>query len=297
MKSTTLPINIPLSYNYIAVFLIFRCNYKCSYCINYFEVAKFSRKIISGKEWIKALNRINSRPDLPLTLQGGEPTIHKDFYEIVNNIKQESNIDLLTNLQFDIYDFMKNVKPDRMKREAPYASIRVSYHPEQTNEEELIEKVLIMQERGYSIGIWGVLHPNYENKVLAVQKVAQKKGIDFRTKEFLGFHEGKLYGKYKYPGAAAMKDKKNCICKTTELLLDSEGLAHRCHHDLYEGYKPIGDIKDDKFQIEDKFRPCSVYGFCNPCDIKLKTNRFQHSGHTSVEIVFEKKEFFCDGEK
>ena len=37
-------------------------------------------------------------------------------------------------------------------------------------------------------------------------------------------------------------------------------------------------------QIDGKFRPCEVYGHCNPCDIKVKTNRFQVFGHTSVEI-------------
>ena len=33
-------------------------------------------------------------------------------------------------------------------------------------------------------------------------------------------------------------------------------------------------------------RPCDVYGHCNPCDIKVKTNRFQEFGHTSVQIEF-----------
>ncbi|MBI5232727.1 MAG: radical SAM protein, partial [Deltaproteobacteria bacterium] len=39
-----------------------------------------------------------------------------------------------------------------------------------------------------------------------------------------------------------------------------------------------------KFDIEDIFRVCHVFGHCNPCDIKVKTNRFQQWGHTSVEI-------------
>jgi len=35
----------------------------------------------------------------------------------------------------------------------------------------------------------------------------------------------------------------------------------------------------------DEYRDCKFYGDCNPCDIKVKTNRFQQSGHTSVDII------------
>jgi len=76
---------IPETYNYIGVFLAFACNLHCSYCINYFEEGKFDKRNISGEEWVKGLNRIVSRDDLPLSLQGGEPTVHKDFYYIINN--------------------------------------------------------------------------------------------------------------------------------------------------------------------------------------------------------------------
>ena len=76
---------IPKTYNYIGVFLTLACNYRCSYCINYFEDGKFNKHLIGGEDWVKGLNRIVSRDDLPLTLQGGEPTMHKDFIFIVNN--------------------------------------------------------------------------------------------------------------------------------------------------------------------------------------------------------------------
>jgi hypothetical protein len=64
-------------------------------------------------------------------------------------------------------------------------------------------------------------------------------------------------------------------------------LVHRCHSDLYEGRQAIGHILDPGFEIDNKFRPCSVFGHCNPCDIKVKTNRFQIFGHTSVEVLFQ----------
>ena len=278
------PIKIFNNYNYIAVFLTFACNLKCSYCINNFEHKLIKRKVISGKDFVLGLNRINSRDDLPVTLQGGEPTLHPDLYYIVNNLKPELNIDLLTNLQFNVDEFIEKVDPARIKRKSPYASIRVSYHPEQMRLDDLIQKTLKLMDAEFSVGIWGVLYPGMENVVFDAMKKCKRLKIDFRVKEFLGEHAGRLHGIYKYPGACDRKFEKNVKCRTTELLIDSQGSIFRCHADLYSGKNEIGSILDPEFEIEDKFRDCSNFGHCNPCDIKIKTNRFQQSGHTSVEI-------------
>lgn len=281
------PIVIPESYNYIAVFLTFSCNLRCSFCINDFETEARNKKrpALSGEDWVRGLNRIVSRPDLPVTLQGGEPTLHKNFADIVNSINLRLNIDVLTNLR-DEKIFIDNIDPRRLKRDAPYASIRVSYHPEQMNLDDLVTKVLRMQNAGFSIGIWGVMHPNQKKKIKAAQKICKDKGIDFRTKEFLGEHDSKLYGQYRYAEAVSKIVRKSVFCKTSELIIGPTGHIHRCTADVYENRENIGHILDPAFQIEDNFRPCGWFGHCNPCDIKIKTNRFQKFGHSSVEIKF-----------
>ncbi len=278
------PLVILKSYNYIGIFLTFTCNYDCSYCINRFEESMVRRKIMSGKDWVEGINRIVSTPDLPITLQGGEPSCHPDFYYIIKNIKPELNIDILSNISFDIDEFMRNVPPERVKRVAPYASIRVSYHPTVMGLDETINKVRRMLDKGYSIGIWGVLHPIQKDAVLKAQERCKKLGIDFRTKEFLGEYEQDLYGQYKYKDACSKKFRKKVLCRTTEFLIDSAGSIYRCHYDIYKGINSIGHILDPEFQVDDKFRDCENFGHCNPCDIKIKTNRFQIFGHTSVEI-------------
>lgn len=282
---------IPETYNYIAVFLTFACDLKCSFCINNFESdpGVVKRKHLRGKKWVVGLNRIISRPDLPISFSGGEPTLHKDFVSIVNNIRPDLNIDVLTNLQ-DEQIFLKYIRPERLRRKAPYASIRVSYHPEQMEREPLIEKVLNMQEAGFSIGIWGVMHPEQQTEIKTMQRICRQKGIDFRTKEFLGEYQGEMYGHYRYPEAISKRIRKDCFCKTTELIIGPDGNIYRCTGDIYEDRESIGHLLDPDFQIEDKFRFCRWYGHCNPCDIKIKTNRFQQYGHTSVEIKFRELE-------
>jgi hypothetical protein len=279
------PLVLPEGYNYIALFLTLACNLHCSYCINRFGKLTPGSRLLSGEEWIQGINRIVSCPDLPVTLQGGEPSLHPDFLSIVKGIRPDLRIDLLTNLELDAERFMTEVAPERMQRHAPYASIRVSYHPETMKIEALAAKVLSFIGAGYSIGIWGVLHPLWEPEILRAKEYCLRLGIDFRTKEFLGEYNGAMHGVFSYPDACSRREEKEVLCRTTELIIGPEGDVFRCHGDLYEGRKPVGHILDPAFAIEPGFSSCNSFGYCNPCDVKLKTNRFQSYGHTSVEII------------
>lgn len=276
---------LPDSCNYIAVFLTLDCNLRCSYCINRFGELTPENRNLSGEEWLLGLNRIVSRTDLPLTLQGGEPTLHPGFFSIVNGLRPDLHIDILTNLEINPDTFIKRIPPERVKRDSPYASVRVSYHPETMELETLATKVLLLQNAGFSIGIWGVLHPEWEMEIKQAQLYCAGLGIDFRTKEFLGEYKGVMYGALSYPDACNQTAHKPVQCRTTELLIGPGGDIYRCHGDLYAGREAVGHILDPEFTIDQGFRPCSSYGSCNPCDVKLKTDRFQKFGHTSVEII------------
>ncbi len=283
-------IRLDEGFNYIAVFLTFRCNYKCSYCINKHSGSIRTSKHLSAEEWIDGLNRLRVNSDLPITLQGGEPTIHPGFYEIVNGIRSDTHIDLLTNLQFDVRTFARKIEPNRIRRKSPYASIRVSYHPEMMDLDKTMVKVLELQKRGYSIGLFGVLHPLQEQIVLEAQRKCQDAGIDFRTKEFLGVHDGRLYGHYLYPDGIGREQTRHVLCRNSEVLIDPSGFIYRCHHDVYKGLNAIGHILDPGLKIQRRFRDCDFFGHCNPCDLKIKNNRFQQFGHCSVEIDGARKE-------
>lgn len=279
-------------HNYVAFFLTLSCNLHCPYCINLHEGAprhqQAKRQHLSVEQWIEAANRLRLRDDLSLTLQGGEPTIYKGFYKFVNQVKEEIKMDLLTNMMFNVDDFIKDVPVWRFTRTAPYAAIRVSYHPGQNDINDLIKKTHKLQDAGFRIGLYGILHPDERIKshILEIQQLCLREGIDFRTKEFLGEFAGKLYGTLKYKDAVASRKMEYCQCKTTELIVDPAGHVYRCHSDLYRGRSPIGHILDRDFTEDqiDKYRECYFYGDCNPCDIKVTTNRFQVFGHTSVEI-------------
>ena len=284
-------IKIPEEYTYIAAFLTLRCNLSCEFCLNAFD-GDFSRKReeISGEEWVKALNKLEPKKDIPITLSGGEPALHQDFIYIINNLKKELNIDILTNLYWDekrFDKFIKNVDPNRLKRDSPYASIRASYHPSQMDIFKLVKNAKRLQDAGFSVGIWSVLYPSPEQlgKINEAQFVCKNEGIDFRLKEFVGIYKNEEYGNFsKYKNSAFQESSKDCLCRIKELIIGPNGSVYKCHRDLYAKENELIKIKDKNFNVEYKFRECNQYGQCHPCDVKVKTNFKQQLGHTSVEI-------------
>lgn len=275
-------LTLPNNYNYIGVFLTLGCNLDCSYCINYTVGLNQTRKHLKGHEWVEAIKRIHNPNKVPISLQGGEPSIHPGFYEIINDV--DTQFDLLTNLQFNTEKFIDMIPTSKFGRDLPYPAIRVSYHPETMEFSKYAKKLEQLDKAGYSIGFFSVDHPKYKKEIRFAEEYCKDRGLFFKKKELLAEIDNKIYGEYQYPGSCFSKELKIVNCKTSELLLAPEGDIFRCHHDLYNKKTPIGHILDESYVIEDKFRQCSYFGQCNPCDVKIKNNRFQEFGHCSVDI-------------
>lgn len=337
------PLQLPDTLNYIGVFLTLECNLNCLYCINDPEQAgrrsslfpiqaKSLRKGLTPDEWAQALNRIPYRPDLPITLQGGEPMLYWNSKGLGLILAETPHyFDLLTNfaLQPEVFSRNLNGQHAKLRRDAPYPSIRVSYHADEMNRswrgrgfEELVERCVALGDHGFhvspvkaesDVGIYMVEHP--DNVVTPEMKTAYEGRVPFEGKEFLGVHNGKLYGHYLYPFSTDLIARNiypstlKCECRTTELLVDPLGFVWGCHYYLYESWSrggpvaefakleeagfrytelgdkvfagrslaPVGHLLDPGFGMEqlDVFRPCSHYGRCIGCDTKIKNDRFQ----------------------
>ena len=278
-------VDLPSHYNYIALFLTLRCNLSCDYCINKFD--SFSPPDeLSTDGWITGLSRLPTRLDLPISIQGGEPTIHPGFYRIADALSLKGkHLDLLTNGMFNLKEFYDNIKPNVFKRNAKYASIRMSLHSK-TNNIALAMKAFLLQNNDYEVGIWAVNHPTMQEKIEEMESLCRGLNLDFRKKEFLGTYGGCMHGTYKYPEACTKLVKKRVWCRPSELLINPGGYIFRCHADLYSNRDFIGHILDNEIKFPG-FTECNNYGHCNPCDVKLKTNRFQEKGYCAVEIKGE----------
>jgi MoaA/NifB/PqqE/SkfB family radical SAM enzyme len=285
-QSSETTIHIPKSYNYIGAFLTFDCPYKCHYCINRFDSNSFSAsRPLPAIEWLRFFEKLDAN-SIPVTLQGGEPGSHPEFIELVSRLLEMHQVDILSNLTFNLKAFARAIDPDKINRDAPYASIRASYHPSQFSLKSIVDKVLFLTKEGFDVGLYAVEHPDSAEEIKHAYKVCGDAGIDFRTKPFLGRHNNVLHGDFAYPDACDSEVTRECECATSELLIAPDGWIYPCHNHLYGQTNPLEHIAHAQIELSDTYHPCSSYGKCNPCDVKIKNNRFQQFGHTSAKIRF-----------
>ncbi len=287
---------VPLDTDYIGIYLTNRCFLSCSYCITNYNEQFINQKEfreLEPQEWIEALNRLELPEGTPLTFQGGEPFIYKGVWEILNNIRHK--VDILTALppQVTVERFKELRNLDWHKRASPYPTIRVSFHKDQNDYKKLVPRIKELKETlGLNIGLYHIDHPGYPDLIAEIREYAAKHGVEFRTKAYLGFFGGKLYGGYKYDDACVGKiTRKHVRCKNTVFPIAPDGLIYRCHSDLYGRRRnlALGQITDPNLKLEHKHRDCASYGTCIPCDIKVKTNHLQANGYTSVDILFDEE--------
>ena len=275
-------IRVPKRYNYIEAYLTLQCNFGCKWCINAHSNLIRKRKELTAREWIIALNNLKTG-GLPVTLGGGEPTQHPGFYDILGGVRQK--FDLLTNGSFDVGKFLKRTKPEMFFKGSKtyYKNIRISFHPGQSDPDNIISMARRLMKAGYNPGVFGINYPENLHSNNKFTELASRAGVFFFIRDYLGWYKDRLYGDYFYPNGLN-GHKKNCKCRTSELLIAPNGNVFRCHTDLYEGVSDVGNVLNMGYQIEDIFRPCARYGTCNECDVKRKLAPDLISSRCSVEI-------------
>ena len=285
-------IKVPDDFDYVGVFLTDKCHLHCSYCITRQGGGTYGLHLINKPkiehlepdQWVNNLNRLQLPDDVPITLQGGEPFLYMGIWHILENIRHK--VDILTALPPYLKpEHFRGLRTLRWnKRDAPYPTIRVSYHHGQHSFDDLIQRVAALKDI-INIGVFALGPPIHSiDQMKWMAEIADIWGVEFRTKEFLGEYRGEFHGTYKYPEACRGKLlHKTVECRNTVAVIGPDGSIYRCHSDLYNNREPLGNILDDEFEFPD-FLPCQYYGCCNPCDVKLKTDRFQHFNYTSVDI-------------
>jgi len=214
--------------------------------------------------WLEAIDKIET--DLPITLSGGEPSIHKAFFPLLMNLNKK--FDILTNLSFDVDYFIENVSVDRFQNDKGYAPIRVSFHPGFSEKINVIERLRKLMDAGFRAGLYVV--ETDENKSI-IEDLRKIDWVDLQVKPYLE-HEIKT------------ESEKECRCSISELLVGPDGNVYKCHRDLYKSENRLGELLNMPF-IFHSYRNCRNANECHPCDTKEKRDRFGNPGYMSVVRV------------
>ena len=284
---------LPQDYDYVGIYLTDKCFLKCPYCITSHHGASFigrpDSSYLSAGEWVRGLNRLELPKDVPISLQGGEPFLHKGIWEILENVRHK--VDIMTALPpyLTREHFLKMKTLVWNQRAAPYPTIRVSYHKGQNDFKELVARIAGLNDI-LSIGLYYLTHPSVsEDEIVTMKAYAKEKGVELRAKDFLGLYDGKMYGQLKYPGSVDGKRQGIMVqCRNTVMPVAPDGMIYLCHSDLYFNRRDraLGNILDDSFKFPEQHLPCPNFGLCSECDVKIKNNHYQQFGYTSVDIQF-----------
>ena len=86
--------NFGRTFPYIRLSITDVCNFKCGYCLpNGYQVDKSDNRKFLHLDEIKRLAKVFSKLGVSkIRLTGGEPTVRKDFFEIIKILKNDAGI-------------------------------------------------------------------------------------------------------------------------------------------------------------------------------------------------------------
>jgi SAM-dependent methyltransferase len=280
------PIRWLLGNSYWAAFLTFNCTGDCSYCIQHickdeFLKAKmeYSKNEVEPQEWIDFYNSLQKYKGQKLGVIGGEPTIYKGFFDIINGISGYYKT-VTTNLKAPIFNDISSFSSNIINKE--FLRINTSFHSEIISVDEFCDKVHKLRECGFDVDqIAMVDHPTSNFRYYYNEFI--KRGVALTPQTFLGkvnnvllpnpeFDIAKDYNEHGitdfaiYNQGFSCEEKNNVLCMTRRFMVAPDGGLYRCHYHLYSKRGVLGNIQDEEFSVFSDYIKCSDFGYCNPCD-------------------------------
>jgi len=256
---------------YIRLSITDICNFKCTYCLpdGYKKTPGDTRSFMSAEEISRLTKALSQLGVCKIRLTGGEPTVRKDFFNILKDMKQNSNIPKVT-MTTNGYRLDKIAK---QLHEAGLDGINISI--DSLNREtfkkltghdrlnEILEGIKILQKLGFkNIKVNAVLLKGINDTHEEFEKFGnfiKNNKIDFRFIELMQTGDNLDYFKKNHVSSKIFKDyleKNNWISQTFG---KDAGPSLNFIHPTFEG----------KFGL---IAPYSK-GFCQTCNRLRITSR------------------------
>lgn len=271
------PLPTPEIHVWVA-YLTARCNFACDYCIQKPAMIPGQRrkpwgkyKELTGRQWVDALNAFPVRPEHPLILTGGEPSLHKDFAFIASRL-DGYQLDMTSNLTFDIDAFAKEMRAHGKTFKTSFHT----YHPKFIAPEKWCDQAERLRDSGVveaptfsMVQLQRFPHfrdDEHDRNIKQLVEMADKRGLLYQFNEFRGTHMGQAFNR---------DHRFQVDCTSAWVDIDPEGNVFNCHYHLTERKNAFGNITDvdniKPFPAMGEWFQCSDFGYCDPCH--------ENSGH------------------
>jgi MoaA/NifB/PqqE/SkfB family radical SAM enzyme len=277
MPTERFPLPTPEIHVWVA-YLTARCNFACDYCIQKPKMVPGQRRKpwgryqeLTGAQWVDALNGFPVRPEHPLILTGGEPSLHKDFAFIASRL-EGYQLDLTSNLTFDIDAVAREMRAHGKR----FVTSFHTYHPKFLTPQDWLDRAERLRDSGLvekptfsMVNLRRFPHfrdDEHDRNVQQLVELADRRGLVYQFNEFRGTHMGEAF----HRGHRLQID-----CTSAWVNIDPEGNVFNCQYHLTERKNAFGNIT----AIEQcrplpkmgEFFACSDFGYCDPCH--------ENSGH------------------
>jgi len=167
-----------------------KCNYRCHYC--YYIGLHNPEDRFTGyvEQWHERIKEAFGNKDLIFYLAFGEPTIGKEFPNIVKMIENEKKwqLRLTSNVSVNL-DLLANSKLAKEQR----LFINASFHPSEVLLEEFLKNIIYLRESGIEISVVYVAHPVFLNRFEEDIKKFSENGFVVHLRRFQGKYKDKFY--------------------------------------------------------------------------------------------------------
>ncbi|MEO6596948.1 MAG: radical SAM protein [Planctomycetota bacterium] len=271
------PLPTPEIHVWVA-YLTARCNFACDYCIQKPQMIPGQRRKpwgryeeLTGRQWVDALNAFPVRPEHPLILTGGEPSLHKDFAFIASHL-EGYRIDLTSNLTFDIDAVAREMRAHGKTFTMGFHT----YHPKFMTPERFMEQAERLRDSGIveaptfsMVNLQRFPHfrdDEHDQNIKKLTELADRRGLVYQFNEFRGTHMGEAFN----------RDHKYQIdCTSAWVNIDPEGSIYNCQYHLTERKNAFGNLtaigECRPLPQMGEFFACTDFGYCDPCH--------ENSGH------------------
>jgi organic radical activating enzyme len=247
--------------NTIIIYPTLRCNLKCVYCVNEYDpknnhIHEYNE--ISGHEWLKIIKKTNCEE---IIITGGEPTLYKDLFEIINHFDSKIIIKIYTNFLFNA-DLFKN----KLTRNVILLG---SYHPSRFSIESTLKTIKTLTEDHRISGHIHIIN-SVENRTFiqeSVRLLSKFDGIDGWTVSL--DPDQRLEEHTLHPDTP-----QKVICRGRWGIIAPDGVRYPCVAGMVSRRWQLEDLKTADFSGFKHSVICNNWGNCAPCDglgrIKIK---------------------------
>lgn len=250
----------------------YKCNYYCTYCFLHFEpeTSGIEAKYLGLEEWISIWKNIYEKyGHSQISITGGEPFIYPNFIDLIAELQKWHTFEFSTNLSWDVDEFMRKIKPERVR-------INSSFHPEFVNSHDFINKLLFLRKNRYQASITVVAYPPFLKDIEGYKNVFEREGFNMIVFPYRGPYQDKKYPEaysdsekdflkkfgasignetnkelYKIWVERKEEIKQDAVCRMGQRYskIVPSGNAYRCCAAVNKDWGKLGNITDGSFSF------------------------------------------------